>query len=104
MDKLSKVSIPAGPIYNIADIYKDSHYREREMFLSVPDDSGRDVVMPGVVPKLSETPGRVQRAGPICGAHTEEVLVQFGFDHEQIKEWLNKGVIDGDGSSSNPVT
>jgi formyl-CoA transferase len=74
------------------------------MFLWVPDDSGRDVVMPGVVPKLSETPGSVQRAGPVCGAHTEEVLVQFGFDREQIKDWLNKGVIAGDGSSSNPVT
>jgi crotonobetainyl-CoA:carnitine CoA-transferase CaiB-like acyl-CoA transferase len=94
---LDKASIPAGPIYGIADIYKDPHYREREMFLLVPDSSGEEVMMPGIVPKLSETPGAVHQAGPVYGAHTEEVLTAYGFTQERIKELQDKGVIGCDG-------
>lgn len=94
VSKLAKAGIPAGPIYGIADIYKDPHYRAREMFLSVPDHQGNEVVMPGVVPKLSATPGAVHQAGPEYGAHTKEVLMRLGYRQEEIERWQKEGVID----------
>ncbi|WP_370589192.1 CaiB/BaiF CoA transferase family protein [Thermoactinomyces sp. CICC 10521] len=90
---LEQAAVPAGPVYGIADIFRDPHYREREMFLPVPDASGAEIMMPGIVPKMSGTPGSVLQAGPVSGAHTKEVLSACGFTEEQINEWRNKGVI-----------
>ncbi|MEH7345111.1 CoA transferase [Bacillus sp. JJ1532] len=93
MEQLNAGSIPAGPIYNIEDILADPHYQERDMFLTVPDERIGDIVMPGIVPKLSETPGEVNWAGPNCGAHTEEILSDLGYTEEQIESWVEKGII-----------
>ncbi len=90
---LNQNEIPAGPIYSIADIMADEHYQARKMFVKMQDSRVGEIVMPGIVPKLSETPGGVEWVGPPCGAHTEEVLAELGFSPKEISEWLNKGVI-----------
>ncbi len=67
--------VPAGRIYTAAEIARDPHYAARDMVISVPEPGlqGEAVPMQGVVPKLSETPGRITRGGPLLGEHNEEV-------------------------------
>ncbi len=73
---LEAAGVPAGRIYTAADIARDPHYAAREMIISVPEPAlgGECVDMPGVVPKLSATPGRVSRGGPLLGEHNDEIL------------------------------
>lgn len=66
--------IPHSPVMSIADIFADPHYREREMIIDVFAEGLGALPQPGVVPKLSLTPGRVTHAGPRLGRHTDEVL------------------------------
>ncbi|MGD9830508.1 MAG: CaiB/BaiF CoA transferase family protein, partial [Hyphomicrobiaceae bacterium] len=71
---LTRNDVPAAPIYSVADIFADAHYRARDMLLEVPSDELGSVTIPGVVPKLSATPGRVRWAGRPHGADTRSVL------------------------------
>ena len=66
--------VPAGPVYSVADIAADPQFRAREMLLEVPDERLGTILMPGIVPRLSRTPGAVRWPGPDVGAHTAEVL------------------------------
>jgi crotonobetainyl-CoA:carnitine CoA-transferase CaiB-like acyl-CoA transferase len=66
--------IPHSPVMSIADIFADPHYREREMIIDVFAEGLGSLPQPGVVPKLSLTPGRVTHAGPALGRHTDEIL------------------------------
>ncbi|WP_209123537.1 CoA transferase [Alkalihalobacillus sp. BA299] len=93
MEKLNSGCIPAGPIYNIEDIMKDPQYHARDMFITLPDERVGEIVMPGIVPKLNETPGEVKWVGPDCGTHTEEVLTKLGYSQKQIEGLQGKGVI-----------
>jgi formyl-CoA transferase len=90
---LNQHNIPAGPIYSIADILSDEQYQARDMFVKVPDERVGQVMMPGIVPKLSSTPGKIEWSGPACGAHTETVLKQLGYSQDQIATLIEKGVI-----------
>ena len=56
---------------SMADIFADPHYRAREMIIDVPVAGLGTLPQPGVVPKLSLTPGRVTHAGGALGSHTE---------------------------------
>ncbi|GAC1653192.1 MAG: CoA transferase [Candidatus Dormibacteraceae bacterium] len=73
---LREEGVPTGPIQSIADIVADPQFRDREMILTVESPVG-PVLMPGVVPKLSATPGAVRWAGPAVGTHTDEVLSEL---------------------------
>ncbi|GIX48929.1 MAG: CoA transferase [Candidatus Tectimicrobiota bacterium] len=72
--ELEAHQVPYAPIMSIADIFADPHYRAREMIIEAPEPHVGALPQPGVVPKLSRTPGRVTHAGPPLGAHTEEIL------------------------------
>ena len=74
MAALAQHDIPHSPIMSIADIFADPHFRARDMILDVPAEGWGTLAQPGVVPKLSLTPGRVDHAGPPIGRHTDEVL------------------------------
>jgi crotonobetainyl-CoA:carnitine CoA-transferase CaiB-like acyl-CoA transferase len=73
---LADAGVPAGRIYTARDIAVDPHYAAREMIVQVSDPGLDDetVPMPGIVPKLSATPGRVHRGAPLLGEHNDEVL------------------------------
>ena len=71
--KLGPANVPFGGIYTVAEIMDDPHYAERDNVLKVADDAEGEVTMPGVVPKLMDTPGRVTHAGPALGAHNAEI-------------------------------
>jgi crotonobetainyl-CoA:carnitine CoA-transferase CaiB-like acyl-CoA transferase len=90
---LEQAGVPAGPIYSVADIVADPHYQARGMILSAELPGGVKVKMPGIVPKLSDTPGQVNWSGPALGAHTDEVLTKLGFDDGAIARLKEQGVI-----------
>lgn len=74
VDVLNAASVPVGRIYTAQDIAEDPHYRARDMILSVTTHDGLTVEVPGIVPKLSRTPGAITRRGPMLGEDTEAVL------------------------------
>jgi formyl-CoA transferase len=90
---LAAASVPAGRIYTVADIAADPHYRERGMLAEVEMEDG-PLMVPGIVPKLSATPGSQRTKAPALGEHTEEVLREIGLTDSQIGQLRAKGVIN----------
>ena len=80
LEDLNRVGVPAGYPYSAADIVADPHYQAREMIETINLPSGKPLKVPAVLPKLSETPGRIGGAGPALGQHTDEVLARIGID------------------------
>lgn len=74
VDVLNAASVPVGRIYTAQDIAEDPHYRARDMVLPVTTHDGLTVEVPGIVPKLSRTPGAITRRGPTLGEDTDAVL------------------------------
>lgn len=92
---LDEGEVAAGPVYSIADIFEDPHYWAREAIIKVHDPVFGELFMPGVFPKLSLTPGRVEHAGPpTVGAHNEEIYCGLlGLSKEELERLEAKGVI-----------
>lgn len=96
LDALDKASVPAGRIYSIADIARDPHYQARDMFKSVTTRDGTDMAVPGIIPKLSRTPGAIRSAAPSIGQNTRTVLQELGLSTEQIATLYERGIVAGD--------
>jgi formyl-CoA transferase len=90
---LEEAEVPSGPIYTAADIHTDPHYRARAMIEKHAMPDGTPIEIPGVVPKLSGTPGGTRWLGPALGAHTEEVLASIGIRGDAVEELRRNGVI-----------
>ncbi len=91
---LEKADIPSSLIYNIADIYSDPHYLNREMIKEIVDPAWGKVKVPGVAPKLSKTPGDIMWPGPELGEHNQEIYKDFlGLSDEEIKGLYRKQII-----------
>lgn len=71
--RLAKANVPFGGIYTAADIANDPHYAARENIAVIQDDQEGPITMPGVVPKMRGTPGRIAHAGPPLGQHNQEI-------------------------------
>ena len=89
---LEKADVPSGKIYDIADIAQDPHYAAREMILDHRLKGGESLKLPGIVPRLSETPGATKWVGPALGEHTAEVLAALGYSGEQQRGLKERGV------------
>ncbi|MDR6392924.1 CaiB/BaiF CoA-transferase family protein [Paraburkholderia phenoliruptrix] len=90
---LQGADVPAGRIYSVADIVADPHYQARDMLLQAQLPGGASVKMPGIVPKLSDTPGEVRWSGPALGEHTGSVLSELGFANEEIERLRREGAV-----------
>jgi formyl-CoA transferase len=90
---LNAADVPAGRIYTVKDIAEDPHYRAREMIVAVTSADGLTVETPGIVPKLSATPGAITRRAPTLGEDTESVLREIGVTAEQVAALRTRGVI-----------
>ncbi|TAL76003.1 MAG: CoA transferase [Burkholderiaceae bacterium] len=90
---LDEASVPSGRIYTAEDIMNDEHYRAREMFQQVELPDGQQMTLPGIVPKLSATPGRTKWIGPTLGQHTQEVLDSIGVTPEQLARLRASGLV-----------
>jgi len=90
---LERAEVPAGRIYSVKDIVADPHYQAREMLLDTELPDGVHVKMPGIVPKLSETPGEVRWQGPMLGEHTDIVLSGLGVAATEIAALRERGIV-----------
>ncbi|HNC66980.1 MAG TPA: CaiB/BaiF CoA-transferase family protein, partial [Thauera aminoaromatica] len=90
---LAAAEVPASRIYSVADMFADPQFLAREMLHTVKLPDGRDCRMPGVVPKLSGTPGGSEWIGPALGAHTDAVLAGLGYDEARIAALRAAGAI-----------
>ena len=93
LQALDQAKVPGGKIYSIADIVKDPQFLARDMIRQFTLKDGTPVKLPGIVPKLSDTPGDVDWVGPELGEHTESVLGAHGYDMAAIARLREKKVI-----------
>ena len=93
LEVLEAAEVPSGRIYTAADIAADPHYRARGMLQEHALPDGTSVVVPGIVPKLSGTPGATRWLGPKLGEHTQEIFESIGIRGEQLAALRNQGVI-----------
>ena len=90
---LDAASVPAGRIYTVADIAADPHYQARGMLSTVQMDDGSVLNVPGIVPKLSRTPGAHVRNAPNVGQDSDAVLAGMGLSCEQIAQLRLQGIV-----------
>ncbi len=93
LDMLGQARVPAGRVYTAKDIFEDPHYRARDMILMQRTRDGDDIAVPGVVPKLSATPGSLRSSAPHLGDDTDSVLQQMGLSPENIRALREKGIV-----------
>jgi succinyl-CoA:(S)-malate CoA-transferase subunit B len=81
-----RFQVPCGPVYGIDEIFEDPQYKARENIAWVKDERVGELAIPNVVPRLSETPGRVKWLGPSQGAHADHVYKErLGLDDAEIE-------------------
>ena len=86
--------VPCGPLNTIADIFADPHFKARGNLVTIDDPEVGEVVVPSVIPRLSETPGRIAHLGPALGDANEDVLGNLlGLSGEEIARLRDAKVI-----------
>ncbi|HEY6362895.1 MAG TPA: CaiB/BaiF CoA-transferase family protein [Vicinamibacterales bacterium] len=93
LTRLRAADVPAGRIYTAEDIYNDPHYRERGMIEPAAMPGDQPIDLPGIVPKLSETPGATRWVGPRLGEHVEEVLASVGIAGDAVEQLRAEGIV-----------
>jgi crotonobetainyl-CoA:carnitine CoA-transferase CaiB-like acyl-CoA transferase len=93
LEQLEEAEVPSGPIYSVADMFKDAHFQARELFEKV-DVNGKPLMIPAIVPKLSETPGQTIWAGPEVGSHNDEIFGELlGMSPAEMSALKEEGII-----------
>ena len=92
IEALKAARVPAGYPYTAADIVQDPHYLARQMIEQVQTSVG-PLKVPGVLPKLSRTPGRIGTGGPQLGEHNDDILAGLGLSDEQVAGLRERGII-----------
>ena len=93
LEVMTRADVPASKIHSIRDIVADAHYAARAMIQEISLPDGSTLKVPGVVPKLSDTPGDFAGGGPALGADTDDVLRSLGYDDEALSDLRTRGVI-----------
>jgi len=96
LEGLNRARVPAGRIYTARDIAEDPHYRARGMIQRIVASDGEPLEVPGVVPRLSDTPGGLHRGAPRLGEHTLQVLREAGVSEASIARLRERGVIQAE--------
>ncbi|MEM7356079.1 MAG: CoA transferase, partial [Acidobacteriota bacterium] len=91
--QLDEAKVPAGPINSVVEMVNDPHFQARGLFEEV-EVGGRPLKVPAIAPKLSQTPGRTDWAGPDLGAHNQEIFEGFlGLSAEEVETLRRDEVI-----------
>jgi formyl-CoA transferase len=93
LSEMEKAEVPAGRIYSAADIAADPHFQARGMIETVIAGDGEPLKVPGIVPKLSATPGRIRSAAPKLGEHTDEILRELKFSALEVDQMRRDKII-----------
>jgi formyl-CoA transferase len=92
LETLDSVAVPAGRIYTVADIANDPHYKARENIQTIQMQDGSKLDVPGVIPKLSRTPGSIKTLAPNIGENTDEILKGIGLSDIQVASLKERGI------------
>jgi crotonobetainyl-CoA:carnitine CoA-transferase CaiB-like acyl-CoA transferase len=90
---LEEAGVPAGPIYNLDQVYNDPHVRARNMVVELDDPHLGTIKHIGVPVKLSDTPGTIRHRAPDLGEHSREVLLEAGYTPAEVASLVEHGVI-----------
>jgi crotonobetainyl-CoA:carnitine CoA-transferase CaiB-like acyl-CoA transferase len=85
--------VTATPIYEIDQLLDDPHVQARGVLVELPDEEAGSVLMHNIIPRLSDTPGKLRSAAPSLGQHTRSVLRDIGYDDARLAELAARGVI-----------
>jgi formyl-CoA transferase len=91
--EMEKAEVPAGRIYTAADISRDPHYAARGMLAAIVAGDGEPLKVPGIVPKLCETPGAIRAPAPALGQHTDEVLKALGYTADDLARFKQRNIV-----------
>ncbi|CDH43952.1 MAG: CoA transferase [Candidatus Competibacteraceae bacterium] len=94
MTRCLDCEVPVGKVNSIADIFADEHFQARGNLAKITEEGLGEVVVPGVIPTLSETPGRITHLGPVMGNATYEVMRELlGISADDIKRLRQRKII-----------
>ena len=94
LDLCATGQVPCGPLLSIDQIFSDPHYAARENLKTMIDPRAGEIVVPNVVPRLTETPGHIDHLGPALGSSTDAILRDLlHLPAARISELRDKGVI-----------
>jgi formyl-CoA transferase len=93
LSEMEKAEVPAGRIYTAADIARDPHYAARGMLADIVAGDGAPLKVPGIIPKLSATPGEIRTPAPKLGEHTQGVLEELGYGEAEIADFRERQII-----------
>ncbi len=93
LETLAAAQVPASKIFSVEDMFRDAQYLARGMIETWQLPDGTALKLPGIVPKLSATPGGTDWIGPRLGEHTEEILGSAGYSAEEIAALRRQGAI-----------
>jgi len=93
--RLDAAEVPCGPVNSVQDLFADPQVQARANVVGFPGPLGAALAMPGIVPRLSATPGRIETAGPVAvGAHNEEVYCgRLGLSRDDLAALRARGVV-----------
>ena len=90
---LEAAQVPASRVYSAADMFADPQFLAREMIQTALRADGKPLKVPGIVPKLSATPGSTEWLGPALGEHTDSILAALGYGAEDIAALWAEGAV-----------
>ena len=93
LEAMNGARVPCGRIYTVKDIAEDPHYRARDMIRRITTRDGWELDVPGIVPKLSVTPGAMRSTAPRLGEDTRAVLARYGVSEAQFAELVAKNIV-----------
>jgi crotonobetainyl-CoA:carnitine CoA-transferase CaiB-like acyl-CoA transferase len=93
LNRMEEAKLPAGPVNDILQMHSDPQAIDREMIVEVDHPKAGKVETIGHPVKFSRTPASIDRAAPLLGQHTREVLAEFGYDTEQIEALIRSQTV-----------